>query len=156
MSKQLVIIMVLLFSFQYLKLLSNDNYEIKPPTASVYVESTFFFSCSINAEYFLSKNLSLTTGIGFSQIQMYNDYQGKGVQTKINYMTNGNHKFEIDGGFSYISEKRNNKDFGWKLYPAGFIGYRYQPDNQNIFIRAGANISYAFGWPIAVSLGFVF
>lgn len=109
---------------------------------------------SLNYERMISTEFSLRLGYGVGWMIEHDPLEC--VQFTANYFLGGDHKFEICAGFCVTSADATGAGFNSRVIPACALGYRYQPVDGGLLFRAGGAWTYAYGFPIEVSLGYAF
>lgn len=136
----------------------------------VYVEVATILlvgSGSINYEYLLKNGFSLRAGLGLGY--MFNVTHGTtknayGPLTMLYYSfpeTRSKMEVGLGGSLMNLTDRMSSEvkfldGEGWRLTPSLSIGYRYQPNAENLFFRIGFTYVYLFGGPIQISFGKTF
>ena len=166
-------LIVIIICFLIILSTSNSQYSARNVVYAkniVYadVASLFIFlgTFSLNYERHLTKNISLRFGVGqgLSIFEDLDDLPRPSGLIMCNYITSGEHKFEIGLGFT-IPFSGNaeyklllipfNENLGRQILSAS-LGYRYQKKDGGLFFRAGASCVYLYGVGTHFSLGYAF
>ena len=112
-------------------------------------------AASVNYERILHQHFTVRLGFGAGyMIGGLSGDAGMGPLAMVNFITRGDHKFEIGAGATWISKDFDDQE--WRFWPAIAVAYRIQPQKSGFFLRAGLTWTYLFGFPIQVSAGFTF
>jgi hypothetical protein len=106
----------------------------------------------LNVEYMLSKNFSTKTGVNYCLFGGGDFGEGNAfsIPIMINYMTAATNKFETGIGIGLVLQETRIH-----IFPAGSIGYRYQPQNGGVLFRAGLGLP-GNSYPSLLSIGYCF
>ena len=136
----------------YSQQISKANNTIYLDFGLIFSRSAVAMGCGLNYERMLNDNFSIRGGvnIGFFGAGVAGDaVSGTCISFPVtfNYMTRNKNKFEagLGGGPFFNLDMENSFSF----FPAGKIGYRYQPDEGGLMLKAGleipANTYLSFG-----------
>jgi hypothetical protein len=103
----------------------------------------------LNYERMLSNNISIRAGVNFGLFGVADGgdaFSGTGVgfPVTINYMTNNKNKFEAGIGGGPHFELGDYKKKGVEFFPAVRLGYRYQPEDNSVIYKIGAEVPANF------------
>lgn len=140
--------LILFFSLLYI--VNCNSQQISKANNSIYLDFGIIFSrsaialgCGLNYERMLNDNFSVRGGvnIGFFGAGVSGDaISGTCLSFPVtfNYMTKNKNKFEAGLGGGPFFNLEQEKSFSF--FPAGKIGYRYQPDEGGLMLKAGLEV----------------
>lgn len=142
--KRLIIFLSLLYAVNVF------SQEISKAKNTIYLDFGLIFSrsavavgCGLNYERMLNDNFSLRGGvnIGFFGAGVSGDaISGTCLSFPVtfNYMTRQKNKFEAGLGGGPFFNLEQEKSFSF--FPAAKLGYRYQPDEGGLMLKAGLEV----------------
>lgn len=140
-----LILLFSLFSLAncYSQEISKANNTIYLDFGMIFTQSAVAMGCGLNYERKLNDNFSIRGGvnIGFFGAGVSGDaISGTCISFPVtfNYMTKKKNKFEIGLGGGPFFNLDIEKSFSF--FPAAKIGYRYQPDEGGLMLKAGLEI----------------
>lgn len=123
----------------------------------VYVElATMLLTGSISMNYERAILPSLGLRAGYGTAWMFEHDVIECGQIMVNYFVGEDHRLEIGFGVAVSSADATGAGVNSNTVPAFALGYRYQPWTGGLLFRAGGAWSYAYGFPVQISLGYAF
>lgn len=142
--KRLIILLSLLFTANlFPQDLSKAKNTIYLDFGLIFSSSAVAVGCGLNYERMLNDNFSLRGGvnIGFFGAGVSGDaISGTCLSFPVtfNYMTKQKNKFEAGLGGGPFFNLDQEKSFSF--FPAAKLGYRYQPDEGGLMLKAGLEV----------------
>ena len=143
MKKLIIIFTLLLFA-------NCNSQEVKKANNIIYLDvgiifsgNSVFMGMGLNYERMLNDNYSIRAGanIGFFGTHVIGDKisgTSIGFPVTFNYLTKNKNKFEAGlGGGPWINLEQENS---FSFFPAVKLGYRYQPDEGGLMLKAGLEL----------------
>jgi hypothetical protein len=172
-----LLLVVLFLSPAWLFCQRQDSLASRGATNIVYGEvatMVFWTWGSVNYERMLNERSSVRIGVGggYFSVPAERAISGYGATVMYNYFPIGvEHRLELGIGVAIANTTGPSVDLPpvyasfsdippeltrlWWYGPAVSIGYRYQPRDGGFLFRVGATLVNLFGFPLQVSLGYV-
>ncbi|MCC6620277.1 MAG: hypothetical protein IT385_03430 [Deltaproteobacteria bacterium] len=117
---------------------------------------------TINYEHLLGEHVALRVGYGSSIVfAMTQVKKAHGPLAMLAFFVGDESKLEVALGASIVTASHDAPFDGhlggsWWAVPNFEIGYRYQPRDGGLVVRAGFALSSAFGAPFTLGVGYAF
>lgn len=142
-NKLILIFILLIFANSYSQEIKKANNIIYLDVGLILSGNSVFMGIGLNYEKMLSDNYSIRAGanIGFFGTHVIGDKisgTSIGFPITFNYLTKNKNKFEAGlGGGPWINLDQENS---FSFFPAVKLGYRYQPDESGLILKAGLEL----------------